>query len=116
MPRGSWNIVAAVVAVVALAAGGPWLVGQLRSLPGTRPLASRSQQRVVTLEITGMTCSACAAKIGKELTATPGVATAEVRVAQDLAYVVCDREMPDSTLIGVVHRAGPGYFAMVRGN
>jgi len=108
-----WNTVALVVVVVGLAVGGPWFVGQLRSLPKASTLAARSDQRIVTLEISGMTCAGCSAKIQSSLAAVPGVATAEVRLKQDRAYVVCDRAIADSTLLGAVGRAGPGYLAAV---
>ena len=107
------NTVALVVVVVGLAVGGPWFVAQLRTLPKAGALAARSDQRIVTLEISGMTCAGCSAKIQSSLAALPGVTTAEVRLKQDRAYVVCEKAVADSTLLGAVGRAGPGYLAAI---
>jgi len=109
------NGAALALAVVLLAAGGPWLVGQLRSLPRNTALEARSGQKVVTLEVGGMTCSGCAGKITGELGAVAGVSDVDVRLAQRRAYVVCDKAVADSTLLGAVGRAGPGYMAAVVG-
>lgn len=113
MKREALNVAAAVLAVLLLAVGGPWLVGELRALPGTRPLAARANQRAVALEVSGMTCPACAARIHDQLAATPGVSACAVRTREGRAYVVCDRALPDSALTGAVRRAGPGYLAAV---
>ena len=108
-----WNTVAIVVGVIALAAGGPWLVRELRELPRGDALAARADQRVVTLEVGGMTCAGCAASIKSRLAALPGVSAAEVRLAEQRAYIVCARSVPDSALTAAVHRAGPGFLAAV---
>ena len=104
----------AVVAVVLLAAaGGPWLLAQLRSLPGPSALAARSGQRVVSLDVGGMTCAGCATRVREELSGVRGVHAAEVRLAQRKAFVVCERAVSDSALIQAIGRAGPGFQAAV---
>jgi copper chaperone CopZ len=113
MKREMWSTVSLVTGVLVLAVGGPWLVREIRELPGHRALAARSEQRIVTLEVSGMTCKGCAAKVQAELSAVSGVAEAQVRLGQDRAYVVCDRALADSSLLGAVHRAGPGFLAAV---
>ncbi len=113
MNRDVTNIIAAIAAVIVLAVGGPWLVGQLRTMPDAGHLAARGSQRVVTLEISGMTCPACAARIHDQLSTTPGVSACEVRVPQARAYVVCDAGVADSVVVGAVLHAGPGYLAAV---
>ena len=113
MKRDALNVVAAVFAVVLLAAGVPWIVGQVRSLPAAHALAKRGNQRIVTLEVGGMTCKACAKAVQNEIAGTPGVSACEVRVKQQRAYVVCDPSVPDTALVGAVHRAGPGFLAGV---
>jgi len=113
MNRDLANIAAAIAAVVVLAVGGPWVVGQLRAMPDAGRLAARGSQRVVTLEISGMTCPACAARIHDQLSTTPGVSACEVRVPQARAYVVCDAAVADSSVLAAVHHAGPGYLAAV---
>ena len=103
--------VLAAIAVIVLAVGGPWIVRQVRTLPRPVELAARSDQRIVTLDVGGMTCAGCAAKVTQELTAVKGVSNAEVRLAQRRAYVVCDRAVPDTALTAAVGRAGPGFLA-----
>ena len=113
MKSGVWNTLSIVVGVIALAVGGPWLVGQLRSLPEHRTLAARAGERVVTLEVGGMTCAGCAAKVKSELAAIEGVSAVEVRIQQDRAFVVTRPAVDDSALIGAVRRAGPNFAAAV---
>ena len=108
-----WNRVALAVGLLALLAGGPWLAHELRALPGVRALAARSSQRVVTLEVGGMHCSACVTQVRGSLAAVPGVSAVEVRLAQRRAFVVCAPGVPDSALVGAVGRAGPGFMAVV---
>lgn len=113
MRTWTWNSVALAVGAIALAAGGPWLVGQLRSLPDGAILAARADERVVTLEVGGMTCGACAAKVEGGLESVSGVSAVAVLLKQDRAYVVCSPELPDSALISAVKRAGPGFVAAI---
>ena len=107
------NILALVVSVMALAVGGPWLVQQMRTLPHARALAARADQRIVTLEVGGMSCSGCAAAVKTQLVAVAGVSAADVRFRQRRAYVVCEKAVADTSLTGAVHRAGPGFLAAV---
>jgi copper chaperone CopZ len=116
MNRKALNIVFAVLALLLVAVIGPWVVHELRTLPGAKPLAARSKQRIVTLEVNGMTCAACEASIRAELETTPGVATCEVRRGQRRAYVVCDANTADTSLVAAVKRAGGGFYAEVVGN
>jgi copper chaperone len=113
MRSETWNVVALVAAVLLLALGGPWLVAQMRSLPAQVALAERAGERVVTLEVGGMTCAACAAKVKSEVAGLPGVSAVEVRLQQDRAYVVCALEVADSALVSAVQRAGPAFMAAV---
>lgn len=116
MNRNAVNIVFVVLAVALLAGIGPWVVHEVRTLPGAKPLANRANQRIVTLEVNGMTCMACEASVRAELEDTPGVATCEVRRAQRRAYVVVAANTADSTLVASVRRAGPGFRAEVVGH
>src|SRR5262245_29061157 len=113
MKSEALNTLVLVTCVLAVAIGGPWLWNQVRTLPEHRALVARSGERVVTLEIGGMTCSGCAAKVKSELAAVEGVSAVEVRLAQDKAMVVCPPTVHDSTLVAAVHRAGPGFGAFV---
>lgn len=102
-----------MVAVLALAIGGPLLVRELRTLPKAKTLVARADQRIVTLEVGGMTCAGCAASVQGNLTTVPGVSAVDVRLGQDRAYVVCERDVADSALTSAIHRAGPGFIAAV---
>lgn len=110
MKRDLLNIGALVTMVLVVALGGPWLVRQVKSLP-RQALVARADQRIVTLEVGGMTCSGCASAVRSSLAGIPGVATAEVRLQQRRAYVVCDPAVADTALVAAIHRAGPGFLA-----
>ena len=112
MRRDILNVVALVAAVLVLAVGGPLIVRQLRTLPATS-LAARSGERIVTLEVSGMTCAGCASMLQTRLADIAGVSTAAVRYPQRRAYVVCDKAVADTTLIAAVARAGPGFSAAI---
>jgi copper chaperone CopZ len=113
MKRELLNSLAIAAGVLVLATGGPWLVKELRTLPRAQTLAARAGQRVVMLDVGGMTCAGCASKVQGELATIAGVATAEVRLEQRRAFVVCERSVPDSALTAAVHRAGPGFLAAI---
>ena len=100
-----------MVAVLLLAAGGPWLVRELRSLPAGRSLVARGNSRVVTLEVGGMSCSGCARAVQGQLAELPGVSAVEVQLGQRRAYVVCGPTVAETSLVAAVHRAGPGFSA-----
>jgi len=67
----------------------------------------------VTLAVEGMTCGGCAARVRGTLAALPGVSAVEVRHRQERAYVVCRREVADSSLVSAVARSGPAFIAGV---
>ena len=72
----------------------------------------RSGQRAgerVELEITGMTCASCAARIQKKLNRVDGV-TATVNYATERADVVHDPSVTTADLVAVVEKAGYGAF------
>ena len=113
MKLSAWNKAALVAGMLLLAMGGPWLARQIASLPRPAALAARSSGRIVTLEIGGMTCEGCVKSVKAQLIAVAGVTTAEVRLDQRRAYVVCDPAIADTTLIAAVERPGPAYTASV---
>jgi copper chaperone CopZ len=111
MKREFWTSAALVATVVTVVIAGPPLVRELRTLPSRHALAARSSQRIVTLDVGGMTCAMCSAKIQSELSSVPGVAAVDVHLAQQQAVVVCSKSVPDSALVGAIARAGPGFLA-----
>ena len=77
---------------------------------GDAPSASRPSTTpdVVDLDITGMTCAACAARIERKLNRVDGV-TASVNYATERARIRLDRSCPVTELISVIE--GTGYGA-----
>ncbi len=62
---------------------------------------------IVTLDVTGMSCSACAVSIEKELRAVPGVLSAQVDFEKDTATVELSPSHPDpQVLVAAVEKAG----------
>jgi copper chaperone CopZ len=110
---GVLNGAALAAAILVLAAGGPWLVREIGRLPRADRLSARAHQRIVTLEVGGMTCSGCASAVQSQLATLEGVEAVEVRLGQRRAYVVCDPAVPDSALTAAVGRAGPGFLGAV---
>jgi Cu+-exporting ATPase len=72
--------------------------------------AATSETRTLDLEISGMTCASCAARIEKRLGKLDGV-TASVNFATDQARVTAPAELDDAALIAQVEAAG--YTARV---
>ncbi|WP_210603680.1 heavy metal translocating P-type ATPase [Brevibacterium oceani] len=68
--------------------------------------------REVELDITGMTCASCSARIEKKLSRLGGV-TAEVNLPLETAHVVIDSDLHDDEITAAVAKAG--YGATVRG-
>ena len=113
MRSGLLGGVALAATVMLLAVGAPWLAREIASLPRPGALAARASQRVVTLEIGGMTCAGCARTVQAHIAAVHGVAAVEVRLAQKRAYVVCERTVPDTALVAAVARPGSAFAAAV---
>ena len=67
--------------------------------------------REVDLDITGMTCASCSARIEKKLTRLDGV-TAEVNLPLETAHVIIESELRDDDITAAVEKAG--YGATVR--
>ena len=64
-------------------------------------------ERTVVLEVSGMTCASCAARIEKKLNRVPGV-TATVNYATEKATVVAAPDVGVDRLVAVVEAAGYG--------
>src|SRR5690348_1834031 len=118
MSRDLVNIALAIAAVLALAAGGAWLVDRARQpapAPAQALAAVPAGGRQVTLELSGMYCAKCASRISRTLRATPGVLACVVDARRHRAQVVCEFGVADTTLTAAVLRAGRGYSATVVG-
>ncbi len=113
MNRVNWNVVAIVAGFGLLLTGGPWFIQQMRSLPSAQHLSARSGQRVLALELIGLTGTSDARRVQLQLAATPGVSACEVRFAQKRAYVVFDATLPDSLLVNAVHSVDSRLLARV---
>ncbi len=64
----------------------------------------------VDLQVTGMTCASCAARIEKKLNRVPGV-VASVNYATETAHVECPGDVTINDLVAVVEAAGYGVLA-----
>jgi copper chaperone CopZ len=111
MSRDPLRIAFAVAAVLLLAAGGSWLVDRvrqpaLRAGPRVLPASVPADARLVTLEVSGLTCANCASRVTSRLAATTGVRSCSVDPAAKRAWVVCDRAVADTALVAAVARAG----------
>ena len=62
----------------------------------------------VTLDITGMTCASCSARVEKALSKLPGVLEASVNLATEQATLKLVQGTSAATLIAAVERAGYG--------
>ncbi len=60
------------------------------------------------LDIEGMTCASCVARVEKVLTQVPGVTDARVNLATARASLVCPASVSDETLVAAIARAGYG--------
>lgn len=79
---------------------------------GAGPAASR---RLVTLEVGGMTCQGCVARIEDHLALVPGVRRVDVSLDRQRAVVLADSAVADSALTGAVRRAGSEFLGIVVG-
>ncbi len=113
MSRELLNGIALALAVLVLAVGGPWLARELSTLPAPGALAARAGERVVVIDVSGMTCSGCERSVRTSLSTVPGVSGVEVRRKAGRALVVCGSGVADSSLTAAVHRAGPGFLAAI---
>lgn len=75
-------------------------------------MGSSNRQETVVLDLEGMTCSSCAARIEKALKGVPGVTSAAVNFATEQAHVRFElsRTRPDDLLRAV---EGEGYRARI---
>jgi Cu+-exporting ATPase len=62
----------------------------------------------IKLDITGMTCATCSARVEKALAAVPGVLDANVNLATEQAVVTLARGTSPAALVAGVERAGYG--------
>ncbi len=115
MSRGSLNIVFAVLGVLLLAAGGSVLTDRMRSPAVVRaaPVSAGPGERLVTLEVAGMTCAGCASRVTDELKATPGVVSCDVSSPTGRAVVLCGEGVADTALVSAVSLAGKGFTATI---
>lgn len=97
-----WSV---TLIAVALATYPSW---GARAGTGKIALGARdSSDRVVTLDVSGMTCEACAGEIEHELRTVRGVVQASVDYKQSRAEIVVAKRFDDpSSLMAAVERAG----------
>lgn len=79
----------------------------LTATPGT------GAPKLVRLEIGGMTCQGCVARIQKQLEAVDGVHRVDVSLADQRALILADTMVRDTALTGAVRRAGPEFLGVI---
>jgi len=73
----------------------------------TTATAAKNKEKALRLDLEGMTCASCAARIEKKLNKLDGV-EATVNFATEQATVHCDRDVPIDELVAAVAAAGYG--------
>jgi copper chaperone CopZ len=68
---------------------------------------------IVRLEIGGMVCQGCVARVQASLAAVPGVHRVDVSLADQRAVVLADPAVRDTALTGAVRRAGSEFLGIV---
>jgi len=79
----------------------------MNQVAARRALADVPTAEPIVLDVTGMTCAACSARIEKVLARTPGVERATVNLALETAEVVAPGVAAD-TIVEAIERAGFG--------
>ncbi|MFI7585962.1 heavy metal translocating P-type ATPase [Spongisporangium articulatum] len=77
----------------------------LTDVSGQAPRGAGAGQREVTLDVQGMTCASCVARVQKSLNGVTGV-RASVNLATETAHVVAAPDVTDDALIAAVERTG----------
>jgi copper chaperone CopZ len=68
---------------------------------------------IVRLEIGGMVCQGCVARVQASLAAVPGVHRVDVSLDDQRAVVLADPTVRDTALTGAVRRAGSEFLGIV---
>ncbi|GIW15483.1 MAG: copper-exporting P-type ATPase A [Tepidiforma sp.] len=69
-------------------------------------MAAASEEKAVTLSVTGMTCASCVRRVERALSRVEGVETAAVNFAAETARVTLGAPVPVEALIEAVEKAG----------
>ena len=69
-------------------------------------MAASSEEKAVTLSVTGMTCASCVRRVERALSRVEGVETASVNFAAETARVTLGAPVPVEALIQAVEKAG----------
>ncbi|WP_426197309.1 heavy metal translocating P-type ATPase [Massilia sp. DWR3-1-1] len=78
----------------------------LQQAPASSDAAGAAAPAPLTLEIGGMTCASCSARVERALRKVAGVAEASVNLATEKATVTLAAPVPAATLIAAVEKAG----------
>ena len=84
--------------------------------PVARPASATgasAAQDLVTLEVGGMMCQGCVARVKQSLEKVPGVSRVDVSLDHQRAVVLADTSVRDTALTGAVRRAGSEFLGIV---
>ena len=70
------------------------------------PQASPAGSHEFNLQVEGMTCASCVARVEKALRAVPGVTTASVSIGNDMAKVIAERSVALNQVRQAIEKAG----------
>ena len=82
----------------------------------TAPSAPQADSEKRELAITGMTCASCVRSVETALAHVPGVASAEVNLANERATVRITGPVEPAALVHAVERAGYGALVIPEGD
>jgi copper chaperone CopZ len=68
---------------------------------------------LITLEVGGMTCAGCVARVQHSLSQVAGVHRVDVNLDDQKAVVLAEPGVPDTALTGAVRRAGSEFLGIV---
>ena len=72
------------------------------------PVAALAHPNAIQLQVTGMTCASCVARVEKALKKVPGVSSASVNLATERVSIQAPAGVPVSALKAAIEKAGYG--------
>ena len=84
------------------------LNSSVKAKPSEKVVKKKSNTQKVVLQITGMTCGGCAAKVSNTLKHIKGVKKVDVSLEKGKAIVICSKKSKTSVLQASVKKLGYG--------
>ena len=113
IPKRSFILTGSLVFILVAGIVTPVVLRALRTVQRASESRAPAGQCLVTIEVGGMECAACVAKISSSLSAVPGVSSVDVSLQKQQARVVCAPAVAETALTAAVRRAGPDYIGLI---